>query len=450
MTTHANRIRSAFPGIGWPAIPSQEVAYLLALLYQLEQTQWWKPEDILACQLEQAARVLKHARDTVPFYGQCLAGLHLDGKFDLEAFRRLPVLTRREIQEAGNAMLSRAVPVEHGPLLRTQSSGSTAEPIVLFGTQLTSLFWQALLMREHLWHGRDFGARLAAIRSKASTADLPDWGAPANLVFQTGPSAILELSLDLDQQIRWLREQEPDYLISFATNIDALARRCRELGVRLKRLREVRTYGEMLRPETRAMVREAWGVGLVDSYSSEELGYIALQCPGREHYHVQAESLLVEVLRADGSPCAPGETGRLVVTTLHNFAMPLVRYANGDYVEAGEPCPCGRGLQVLTRIAGRQRNMLVRPDGVRHWPSFPSEEWQALAPIRQLQLVQDAVDHVEVRLVLPRDLVPEEESALVKAFQKCLGYPFRITLRRVDAIGRGAGLKFEDFVSQIA
>src|SRR5262249_14466253 len=145
-------------------------------------------------------------------------------------------------------------------------------------------------------------------------------------------------------------------------------------------------------------------VEVVDSYSSEELGYIGLQCPGREHYHVQAENLLVEVLRGDGSPCVAGETGRMVVTTLHNFAMPFVRYANGDYAEVGPACPCGRGLPVLTRIAGRQRNMLMRPDGVQHWPSFPTEVWGGIAPVRQLQVVQDALDHVEVRLVLPRDL----------------------------------------------
>jgi phenylacetate-CoA ligase len=222
------------------------------------------------------------------------------------------------------------------------------------------------------------------------------------------------------------------------------------MGLRLPRLRHVRTYGEMLRPDARSDVRESWGVEIIDSYSSEELGYIALQCPQCEHYHVQAENLIVEVLDESGEPCRPGDTGRIVVSTLHNFAMPLLRYANGDYAEVGENCACGRGLPVLRRIVGRQRNMVVRPDGVRHWPSFPSESWRDIAPIMQIQLVQDAIDHIEARLVIKRALTDDEDVRLIAVLQDCLGYPFRITLRQVDDIPRGTGNKYEDFVSLLA
>src|SRR5262249_57510260 len=103
---------------------------------------------------------------------------------------------------------------------------------------------------------------------------------------------------------------------------------------------------------------------------------------------VQSENLLLEVLDERGRPCGPGETGRVVVTTLHNFAMPLIRYAIGDYATVGPPCPCGRGLPVLTRIMGRARNMLTLPDGKQIWPYFAGENLSGLAPTRQYQLVQ--------------------------------------------------------------
>ncbi len=172
-----------------------------------------------------------------------------------------------------------------------------------------------------------------------------------------------------------------------------------------------------------------------------------MQCPEHEHYHLQSESLIVEVLDTDGAPCAPGETGQVVVSTLHNFAMPLLRYASGDYAEAGEPCACGRGLPVLKRIVGRQRNMLRRPDGVRYWPSFPIEAWRRAAPVLQIQLVQDAIDHIEARVVMPRDFAGDERERLAAVLIDCLGYPFRMTLIRVDSISRGAGQKYEDFVN---
>ena len=432
------------PGVVWPAITDDRAAQALTLQFQFEQSQWWPLERLQAQQLQQFESLFRHAVTTVPYYREKFSGRAAVSS--REAYRELPVSTRRDVQDAGAAMHSSAPPAAHGPVVVTGSSGSMGQPLLTRGTGWTQLLWHAFLLRDHLWHRRDLGGKLAAIRSKTGEGRLDQWG-EATLAFVTGPSVVRGLSADLDEQLQWLVREDPDYLISFATNIQMLARRSAELGLRLPRLREVRTYGEMLRPDARADVRASWGVEIVDSYSSEELGYIALQCPECEHYHVQSENLIVEVLDESGEPCRPGDTGRVVVSTLHNFAMPLLRYDNGDYAEVGEPCRCGRGLPVLNRVVGRQRNMVVRPDGVRHWPSFPSESWRDIAPILQIQLVQDTIDHIEARLVLRRALAGDEGARLIAALQDCRDYTIKLTLIPVDDIPRGAGNKYEDFVS---
>ena len=439
--------RSACDGVVWPAFVDDASARMLALQYQFEQSQWWPEERLRVLQLAQFNQVFRHAVATVPFYRERFASWP-SGITSWEQYRELPVSTRREIQLAGDGMHSTAPPPAHGPLVTTQSTGSTASPLVTQGTAWTQIMWRAMLLREHVWHDRDLRGKLAAIRSNTVDGEAPNWGT-ATSAFVTGPSLVRSLSIDLDEQLRWLVAEDPDYVLGFATNMRALAVRSSELGVRLPLLKQVRTYGEVLQPDARDIVRAAWGVEIVDSYSSEELGYIGLQCPQSEHYHVQSESLIVEVLDAVGKPCLPGETGQVTVSTLHNFAMPLLRYASGDYAEVGEPCPCGRGLPVLTRIAGRQRNMILRPDGVRQWPVFPMSAWFDIAPVLQIQLVQDAIDHVEARLVMKREFSGDEAERLIAALQGCLDYPFRITLRRVDSIPRGAGQKYEDFVSLV-
>jgi phenylacetate-CoA ligase len=444
-STPIERLRSALPGMDWPALPDAEGARMLALQYQLEQSQWWPEERLQAWQMRQFEQVFRHALATVPYYRERFAPW-AQQEMNWSRYRELPVSHRREVQLAGSAMHSTAPPPSHGPGLSTQSSGSTASPLLTPGTAWTQLLWQALLLREHLWHGRDLGGKLAAIRSKTDNARFPDWG-PATAAFATGPSVVLSLVVDIDEQVRWLAAENPDYVLSLATNLRALAQRSLELGVSLPRLKQARTYGETLQPDAREIVRAAWGVEIVDSYSSEELGYIALQCPRLAGYHVQSESLIVEVLDDAGRPCAPGETGLVVVSSLHNFAMPLLRYASGDYAEAGAPCACGRGLPVLNRIVGRQRNMLRRPDGMRHWPSFPISAWADAAPVLQIQLVQDAIDHIEVRVVMPRDFAGDERLRLEQALIKTLGYPFRMTISRVPEIARNFGQKYEDFVS---
>ncbi len=440
--------RSICSGVEWPALPDDSSAQMLALQYQFEQSQWWSPERLQDLQLQQFAQVFQHAVTTVPYYRERFASWAA-GITSWEQYRALPLSARRDIQQAGADMHSTAPPPGHGALVTTQSSGSTGNPLVTRGTAWTQLLWHALLLRDHLWHGRDFSGKLAAIRSKTEGLSAPSWG-PATAAFHTGPSVIRNLTVDLDEQLHWLVREAPDYVLAHATHIQALAARSIELGITLPGVKEARTYGEMLRAEARDIVRRAWGVKIVDSYSSEELGYMALQCPASENYHVQSESLIVEVLDESGAPCAPGLIGQVVVTTLQNFAMPLIRYASGDFAELAESCLCGRGLPALRRIVGRQRNMLVRPDGVRYWPSFPAQAWADIAPVLQVQLVQDAVDHIEVRAVMARDFAGDEGQRLIAAFQACLDYPFRITLRRVDAIAVGAGGKYEDFVSLLS
>jgi phenylacetate-CoA ligase len=367
-------------------------------------------------------------------------------RMDWEAFERLPLLDRRTLQAEFDALSSRRLPPGHGAVSVAESSGSTGMPIKFRTTALSQFFWEALTLREHFWHRRDFTGKLAAIRVQVDDASLPDWGAPAGSVFRTGPSAMLNVRADVETQLAWLQREDPDYLITHASNLGALAEQSLRRGLRLPRLRQARTLSETLRPDLRETVRAAWGVEVVDTYSCSEAGVIALQCPLHEHYHVQSENLVVELLRPDGSACRAGETGEVVLTTLHNFALPLIRYRIGDYAEAGEPCSCGRGLPVLKRILGRQRNMARLPDGRTLWPSFPAAVWRSVVPVEQFQLIQREPDRIEARYVMDREMTSDEASRLTELLQERLGYPFRIDPLRVDRLERPAAHKFEDFI----
>ena len=451
MTTPTWTYRSSLPGAVWPAIPGQESAGLLALQFQLEQSQWLAPQRLRELQFRQLEALLRHAHDTVPYHRERWRGLYDPGRaLAPDGYSRVPLMNRRDIQSQGEKLLSQRVPAEHGRVMKGETSGSTGSPITFYSTDLSQFYWNGCTLRDHFWHRRDFSGKLAVIRKGVPQATLPSWGLPMELVFQTGPGATLDLGADIDTQLEWLQREQPDYLLSYPSNIAELARCSIEQGIRLARLREVRAIGEAMAPQTRKLCREAWDVPLTDAYSSQEAGYLALQCPGHEHYHVQSESVMLEILDEQGAACAPGETGRVVLTTLHNFAMPLIRYEIGDYAEAGAPCPCGRGLPVITRILGRQRNMLTLPDGRRRWPSFPSEKWSYAAPVRQLQIIQRTRERIEIRVVPERALSDGERARFIGAMQDCLGHAFILDLREVAEIPRSASLKYEDFISEIA
>lgn len=431
---------------------------MLAMQFQLGESEWLAPAEIEHLQLDQLGRLLEHAARTVPFYRRdpLYAKVGSLPVLTPELWQTLPILTRAELQEADVAMRSDAVPADHQPFGEIITTGSTGRPVRGITTAVTRALWLAITVREILWHERDMSAKLAAIRADpkdaipASGLKLPNWGPRIASAFDTGPCSVLSIDNEVKAQAQWLIDEDPEYLLSYPSNLVALAQHFEDTGARLPRLREVSTYGETVTPDMRAACRRAWGVDVIDMYSAQELGYIALQCPDAELYHVQSEVIRVEVLDDDGAPCSPGKVGRVVVTPLHNYGQPLIRYEIGDYAEAGEPeCSCGRGLPVLKRIMGRQRNMWTLPSGGRVWPMFSSRVWGHITAVRQLQLVQHSLDRIEARLVGPRPLTDAEEAELTNLLRTQFDFPFELTITHLSEIDRHQSRKFEDFISLV-
>ncbi len=417
-----------------------------AVLDALERTQWLSPAELAALQRAKLAALLRHASATTRFH----AGRFPRPEDAAGELTAIPVLARRELQEHFDDLKSSAPPADHGVVREARTSGSSGMPVRVLKTAATALFWRALTLRDHLWHRREFAGKLAVIRRRAGGRTSDNWGAATRGFVATGPCVGLEPSAGLDAQLDWLAREAPAYLLSYPSLVRELALRSMARGLRLPSLRGVRTLGELLTAEVRELCREAWGCPLEDVYSSEETGYIALQCPQAAHYHVQAETLIVEVVDEAGRACRPGEVGRVLVTPLDNYAMPLLRYELGDYAELGEPCACGRGLPVLRRIVGRTRNMFVTAAGERFWPSFGSRSLQRAAPIVQHQFVQKAHDLVEARLVVGTALTAEQEAAVRKIVVSGLPSGVRVVFSYPASIERGAGGKFEDFRSELA
>ncbi|MCA9677438.1 MAG: phenylacetate--CoA ligase family protein [Kofleriaceae bacterium] len=450
-------LRSIVPGIAWPALTDPRASTLLALLWQLDQTQWWPAEALRAHQQRQLANLVRHAVASTAHYAERFAAAGVAVTADGVAPARwaeVPVLTRAEVIDAGARLVSRQYPADHGRTQEIATSRTSGQPVRVRSTSVTDAFWHAITLRDHAWHGRDLTAKLASIRYTGDDAAAPagvqarGWGPATQPFAPDAPLAVLSIRSTIDEMIAWLRREDPAYLLIYPTVLDAILRRLADTSVRLPSLRQVRTTSERLAPETRALCAEVLGVPLVDLYSAQEVGYLALQCPSHPHYHVQAERVLVEILDDAGAPCGPGATGRVVVTDLHNFATPLIRYDIGDYAEVGAPCPCGRGLPVLDRIVGRRRGMLSYPDGRVAWPVFTVPCRQA-ARYRELQLVQDTVDALRLRIVPDGPLTADDRAALTAALHACLGHPFAITFEVVAELGRTPAGKLEEFVSHV-
>jgi phenylacetate-CoA ligase len=151
------------------------------------------------------------------------------------------------------------------------------------------------------------------------------------------------------------------------------------------------------------------------------------------------------VLDHDDRPCAPGETGRVIVTPLHNFAMPLLRYDIGDLATVGAGCACGRTLPVLAAIPGRARDLIVLPSGDRRPAYYGHGAIMQVDAIMQHQVAQTAANEIVLRLVVRRPLTAAEETHILSSAAAALGHPFDLSIVYVDEIARKPSGKFAEF-----
>lgn len=449
-TTTATQKPAANTGMVWPQIYTMQNAIPLSMQFSFEVSERWPHDRLLENQMRQITALVRHAATTVPYYRHKLANHALPSisPMTMEHFRTLPLLSRTDIQSAGKTLFSEAVPAGHGAAFEIRSSGSTGRPVRVLGTGLTGMYVRALSMRGHLWHQRDLSAKSVDIRTALATQSTSRkyrWSS----VPDAGESVRLDISLPISVLLDQLIREDPVYMQTHPYTLKGLIKNSVERGIRPQSLREVRTFGEALEPDIREAAREHWGVAVVNNYSAMEVGTIAHQCPESENLHVQSESVLLEVLNDDGTPCLPGEVGRVVLTALHNFATPLIRYDIGDYAEAGEACTCGRGLPVLKRILGRQRNFVLLPTGEKRFPEAWSKLTDIAPDIRQFQLTQKSIERIEVKLVVSAPLSNSTELQITQYLIEKFGHPFDYQYVYVDDIARGANGKFEEFKSEL-
>lgn len=419
------------------------------LTRRLEATQWLATAEIEAMQFKQLHLAAKHfAASDWPFRDKLkAAGVEVDDLEDADTLRKLPLLRRRELLEPCGVPDDR-LPRGHVPTGTMSTSGSTGEPVVVRKTAINMHFWHALTMRELFWHQTPFTQRFSAIRANnPHYGELVDWGTPVSSLFATGTAQMIPITADIAQQLEWLYRFKPNALLVYPNVLGALEQMCRRDRIQLDGLRLIRTVGETLLPDAREAAAATFNARVVDNYSSQEVGVIAVQCPDSALYHTMDESLIVEVIGDDGHACTAGEVGRVVLTDLRNAATPLFRYDIGDYAEVGPPCPCGRGLKTLTRIMGRERNLILMPDGTRHWPLVGFSKFRSVAPVLQYQLVQNERDAIEVRLVAEPALTAEQEAALGSVIQNALGHPFALRFVYFEgSLPKDPTGKFEEFV----
>ncbi|HEX7035392.1 MAG TPA: hypothetical protein VF210_06430 [Pseudomonadales bacterium] len=387
---------------------------------------------------ERLTAALERASSGVPLYAEspwreALAG---GAHRHIEAW---PVLERDVLRKERRKLLARPKPL--GTFYR-KSSASTGAPLaVAYDPKAAAWSWAAEY-RAALWHGIPLGARTLKL-----------WGGRNSVLDWIRNSRVFNArELDaarLDQAARWLLEQRPDVLMGLSSAVARLARHVRAHYPEAPRslCRWAKIGGEQVYAFQREEIGRHLGARVLDLYGCTEAGAVSAECPAGS-LHVHAEVVHLEILR-DGEPVAPGEEGDIVLTSLTNRSMPLVRCRIGDRgVLSAEPCACGLPHPVLTRIASRAADLFVAADGTLVHGSALAEGldgFLAQAPpgaVGQVLFRQQDARHWQVLVESGEGFDDRFARALERLVRSHFGDACGVAIERVPTVPREPSGKF--------
>jgi phenylacetate-CoA ligase len=425
---------------------------LKQLIAQLEKSQWWPMSQLEKLQEQSLIPLINHHAKNSSHFSDRLAaqGLTPASVVTLKGLKRLTPFGKREIQAAGGDFAAKSIPENHLPLGEGQTSGSTGQPIKLPKGRLTTLYWQAHVIRDHQWWGREYTGKLASIRAGFTESfELDTWGGPVAALYGSGPGIGLPAVMNVAEQLEHLEKFQPNIIIVHAGILTGFVAEWERKGFSLPKLKHVKNVGDTVHNNLRERLRAVAGLEIEDNYSCSEVGSIAIQCPASGLFHIMHENLIVEILNEDGTPTVEGDVGRVVVTDLYNSAAPMIRYDLGDHAEVGPECTCGRHGPTLKRILGRDRGLFTRADGSRFWPQAHQYKMSKFVKLLQWQIVQHKIDDIEYKMVVETAPTPDQKSAMEEVLGNAMGFPgqVRITIFE-DAIPTANG-KYEETICLI-
>ncbi|TFH65907.1 MAG: phenylacetate--CoA ligase family protein [Candidatus Zixiibacteriota bacterium] len=411
----------------------------------LQQSCHWSREQIQAYKLEKIRALLLHAQANVPYYRDLFKSIGLDMRDikSLEDFSQIPILSKETLQN--NIEQLQASNFKSYKPLRTQTSGTTSQMTVLYRSRYQETFRKAVVWRFHSQHGHNFRDRWVVIACRNFDPKSPvcEYNHLENCLLINTYHIIRGCR---DEILDAIRDFQPTMIWTHPSPLAILAEYALSKGIQPIRVPVVATFAEKIYPHVRKVLQEVFPGKYVDYFANRENSFASWGNSDDRFYEI-SEYCHMEVARR----WPDGVTGDLITTSLHNYAVPLIRYDPGDivkwcgYQNSNTPYP------MIELLGGRGKDVLVTHDGLTVPYFLAYIDAKNFNKLRKYQIEQVALDEVILRVV-PKDnyIRQQDEPLLLEYASESLGNKFRIRLEYVDDIPLTDGGKYRPVVSKLA
>ena len=442
-----------------PTLDVLRGTHVVRYFRELEASQWWSKEELQELQSTRLREIVQHSYEHVPYYRQIMdtRGLKPSDVRRATDLTNLPVLTKDLVRANLRRLVADNVPSRK--LLLSRTGGSTGSPLAFYTTA-----------DDWFSHGRARGLIAmdwADIHMGDRTVSFPaGFGLPTRkeralrpLIQRLRRSREIDVKSISDDSlpdiIEAIRRIRPRALIAYPTVLALLAQYIKETDKAAPPVHAVLTGGEQMFPHQRSLVRDVFGHEPFSRYGSHENYLLGTECDQHQGFHMFVQDLVVEVVDDSGMPLPSGQEGHVLVTNLHARGMPFIRYDTGDIASwVAESCSCGRSMPLLNNLVGRSCDVIITPSGKRVAGTAIGLSRMALLGVWRLQIVQETLDSVHVRLVVRSDADDHEKekvrAGVVSILERSLGADMSIEVAFVDHIEPTPAGKHVPVVSRLS
>ena len=415
-------------------------------LYQLLRSQWRPPEEIKRLQNKKLKKLIRHAYEKVPYYRDLFESLKIKPEYiqKVEDLPILPVTSKKELQALP---LSKRV-AENIDLNRCKSyytSGTTGIPLNIYydprDMTLMNLNW----VRAFLAAGMKPWYKMVDFRGMKNLNRRKAWYEYLWLFRRKEISAWSKPREWIEEIQKW----GPQVIVGYVKTLRMLAEAIQEHQINDIRPKIVFHSSVVLDDFSRQILLSVFRAKRVDIYGSYEGGCIAWECEKCSAYHLCSDMVIVEILK-DGKPVTPGEDGEVVITNLHSYAMPFIRYKQEDVVTLSPKTPvCGRGLPLLDSIQGKTDDFITLKSGRKISPQPFFYLMEPIPGIKRWRTIQESIDKLRVEIEPSSSFTKDAEKMIDAGLKRVVGDEMEIEISLVDTIKVDPSTKFRFVYSKV-
>lgn len=415
------------------------------------QSQWKPYQDQKADQEKQLRHMISFAYKEVPYYHKLFNKLKLEPSDirTIEDLEKLPILTKDIIKENREDLKPANLNIMKYSIEPT--GGSTGTPFLFRMLRYDRFLSGAMLYRGWGYGGYELGDKMVFLAGSAL-------GVGVNSVIVKKAHEIsrnirklssFDMSTeDMQEYTKIVNSFKPKFIRGYASSINFFANFINENNIEITAPQAVFTTAEKLIPHMRKNIKEAFGCEVYDNYGLNDGGVGAYECPEHNGLHIDTERSIMEIVDNEDIQMESG-TGKILATSLYNYAMPFIRYETGDMGHIlSDVCGCGRGSRLLKEVIGRQQEMLQTPEGkFIHGEFFTHIFWE-INGVREFQVIQKKLNELVVKMIVEENF-DERQLDTIREIIKRKSKGWEIEFRYVDNIERTRSGKYRYILSEL-